>query len=332
MNIKQILLRLTENWPVKIICLVFAVFLSEFYRGNLLDKRYLIVPLTVVNNGPLTPAEQYPTKIKVTLWGEAIGIGSIGENDITASIDISDFKTEGTYRIPIETRLHGTVTPLGNMEISTEPAILTLRLTTSIRKQVPVTLSLKGIPADGYEVTESSLDPAAVEIEGPAELIEKIDELTTEPLSVEGRTNGFSGTADIINDDPLVSIVGKAQVQSTVKISETTIQKQFDNIPIYFEKSNKELSITADKKTGSLEVQGPKRLLETWTPPQNILTVSCETVTEPGVYTLPVVPVLSVEYSKLKIVQVNPKSVQITAELPEAAERDTVHTWSSGSE
>lgn len=68
MNIKQILLRLTENWPVKIICLVFAVFLSEFYRGNLLDKRYLIVPLTVVNDGPLTPAEQYPTKIKVTLW------------------------------------------------------------------------------------------------------------------------------------------------------------------------------------------------------------------------------------------------------------------------
>jgi len=177
MNIKQILLRLTENWPAKIICLVFAVFLSEFYRGTLLDKRYLIVPLTIENNGLLTPAEQYPAKIKVSIWGDAIGIGSIDENDIIAFINISDFKTEGTYRIPIKTRLAGTVTPLGNMEISTEPAILTLRLATSIRKQVPVTLSLKGIPADGYEVTESSLEPAAVEIEGPAELVEKINEL-----------------------------------------------------------------------------------------------------------------------------------------------------------
>ena len=144
MNIKQILLRLTENWPAKIICLVFAVFLSEFYRGTLLDKRYLIVPLTIENNGLLTPAEQYPAKIKVSIWGDAIGIGSIDENDIIAFINISDFKTEGTYRIPIKTRLAGTVTPLGNMEISTEPAILTLRLATSIRKQVPVTLSLKG--------------------------------------------------------------------------------------------------------------------------------------------------------------------------------------------
>ena len=97
MNIKQILLRLTENWPAKIICLVFAVFLSEFYRGTLLDKRYLIVPLTIENNGLLTPAEQYPAKIKVSIWGDAIGIGSIDENDIIAFINISDFKTEGTY-------------------------------------------------------------------------------------------------------------------------------------------------------------------------------------------------------------------------------------------
>ncbi|AIW90564.1 transcriptional regulator [Treponema sp. OMZ 838] len=325
MNIKQILLRLTENWPVKIICLVFAVFLSEFYRGTLLDKRYLIVPLTIENNGSLTPAEQYPAKIKITLWGDATGIGSIGENDITAFINISDFKTEGTYRIPIETRLAGTVTPLGNMEISTEPAILTLRLATSIRKQVPVTLSLKGIPADGYEVTESSLEPAAVEIEGPAELVEKITELATEPLSIEARTNGFSGTASIINNDPLISIAGKAQVQTTVKINETTIKKKFDNIPIYFEKQNKELSITADTKTGSLEIQGSKKLLETWSPSENILTVSCESITERGVYTLPVVPVLSAEYSKLQILQVSPKSVQVTAEFPEVSAEDEIH-------
>lgn len=325
MNIKQILFRLTENWPVKIICLVFAVFLSEFYRGTLLDRRSLIIPLTVENNGSLAPAEQYPAKIKVTIWGDATGIGSIGESDITAFINMSDFKNEGTYRIPIKVRLAGTVTPIGNMEISTEPSILTLRLATNVHKQVPVSLSLRGIPADGYEVIESSLEPDTVEIEGPAELVEKITELVTEPLSVEARTSGFSGTAAIINNNPLISIVGKAQVQSMVKINETTIQKKFDNIPIYFENENKELSVTAEIKIGSLEVQGPKKLLETWHPSENILTVSCESITEPGVYTLPIVPVLSAEYSKLKILQINPKSVQITAEFTEAPEDDEMH-------
>ena len=238
---------------------------------------------------------------------------------------MSDFKNEGTYRIPIKVRLAGTVTPIGNMEISTEPSILTLRLATNVHKQVPVSLSLRGIPADGYEVIESSLEPDTVEIEGPAELVEKITELVTEPLSVEARTSGFSGTAAIINNNPLISIVGKAQVQSMVKINETTIQKKFDNIPIYFENENKELSVTAEIKIGSLEVQGPKKLLETWHPSENILTVSCESITEPGVYTLPIVPVLSAEYSKLKILQINPKSVQITAEFTEAPEDDEMH-------
>ena len=313
-GIKRNLFRLAENWPVKIVCLVLAVFLSEFYRGTLLDKRYMVIPLVLENEGPLTPAEEYPGKIKVSIWGHSNSIGSIGEDDISAFIDISNYKTDGIYRIPIQTKLSGAVSPLGTIEISADPAILSLKLETNVQKQVPVTLSLKGIPADGYEVTESTLDPAAVEIAGPKTLVEKVEDLATEPLSIEGRTNGFSGTAAILNDNPLISITGKAQVQHTVKISETITHKQFDNIPIYFIKPNRDFSITGDKRTGSIEVQGPKKLVEAWTPPENILTVSCETITEQGVYTLAVEPVLPVEYSKFKIVRFTPKSVQITAE------------------
>lgn len=313
-DIKRRLLHVIENWPIKIICLVFAVLLSQFYRETLLEKRYLVVPLTLKNEGPLTPAEQYPSKVKVSVWGNASTIASIGEEDVSAYIDISAFTTDGTYRVPIQTKLSGTLTPLGTIEISADPSMLSLKLETSIRKQVPVVLSLKGIPADGYEVTESSVDPATAEIEGPAQLVEKITELVTEPLSIESRTNGFSGTAAIMNDNLLISIIGKAQVTHTVKIAETTMHKQFNNVPLYFEKSNRDFVITADKKTARFEVQGPKKLLETWNPPENILTVSCESITEPGVYTLPVEPILPVEYAKLKILSFTPKSVQITAE------------------
>jgi len=332
MKLKQFLPYLTENWPVKIVCLVLAVFLSELYRGSLLDKRYIIVPLKLENNGILVPAEVYPNKIKVMIWGETNGIGSIGEDDISAFIDISDFKTAGTYRIPVQARLSGAVADLGNIEITTEPAMLSLTLAVSIRKQVPVILSLKGIPADGYEITKQSLEPETVEIEGPAAFVEKIDELVTEPLSVEARTNGFSGTAAIINDNMLVSIAGKAKVQHSVEIRETITQKQFENIPIYFEEANRELSITSDKKTGTVEIQGPKKLLETWKLPENILTVSCGAITEPGSYTIPVVPVLSVDNSKLKILRFTPKSVQIAAEPIKDSAKGTAQIWSLGSE
>lgn len=315
--------RFSKNWLVKIVCLAFAVFLSQFYRGTLQDTRYMLVPLILQNDGPLAPAEPYPAKIKVSIWGNANTIGSIGEEDISAFINISEFKNDGTYRIPIQTKFSGMMTPLGNIEISAEPSMLSLKLETRIRKSIPVVLSLKGIPADGYEVTDSALDPATVEIEGPVSFVEKFEELVTEPLSIEARTNGFSGSVAILNDEPLISVVGKAQVQHTVKIRETISQKTFENIPIYFIKSNREFSITSDKKTGSLEIRGPKKLLETWQPPENILTVSCESITEPGNYTLSIEPILPVEYAKFKILRFAPKSVQVTVEpLQEAAKEN----------
>ena len=315
--------RFCKNWLVKIVCLAFAVFLSQFYRGTLQDTRYILVPLILQNEGPLAPAEQYPAKIKVSVWGNTNSIGSIGDDDISAFIDISEFKTDGTYRIPIQTKLSGVMTPFGNIEISAEPSMLSLKLETKVRKTVPVNLSLKGIPADGYEVTKSSIEPATVEIEGPSGLVEKIEELVTEPLSIEARTNGFLGTVAILNDEPLISVIGKGQVQHTVKITETITQKTFENIPIYFIKSSREFSITSDKKTGSLEIRGPKKLLETWQPPENILTVSCESITEPGSYTLPLEPILPVEYAKFRILRFAPKSVQVTvAPLQEAAKEN----------
>lgn len=363
MNIQQRLRTLIENWPAKVVCLVIAVFLSQLYRATLLEKRYLVLPLTVKNESSLTPAEQYPSRVKVMLWGDAAGIGSISEDDIIASIDLSDIKTEGVYQIPVETRFIGAFTSLGSIEISAEPALVTLRLVPSARKLVPVILSLEGIPADGYEITKSSLEPAAVEIEGPAHLVEKVYGLKTEPVSVDGRTNGFSAIARIIKDEPLISIAGKGEVRSTVKINETIIQKQFDNLPIYFDGLNQDLAFSTntdadgdaakdtgtDKNagtakdisniTGSIEVQGPKRLLKTWSPPEHILTVSCETITEPGTYTLPVEALLPEGYAKFEIVHSSPQSVQVTIEwkkdtnrhiqkIERAPIKDTKAIWS----
>lgn len=78
-GLSRTMARFSKNWLVKIVCLAFAVFLSQFYRGTLQDTRYMFVPLVLQNDGPLAPAEQYPGKIKVSVWGDANSIGSIGE-------------------------------------------------------------------------------------------------------------------------------------------------------------------------------------------------------------------------------------------------------------
>jgi len=316
--------RLLEDWVPKIVCLALAVTLSVLYRESLLDSRYIMVPLKVESNGQLIPAEQSPRKIKVLLWGDAATIASINDDDVTAFIDISHYKSPDTYRIPIQTRLNGAISDFGTIETGADPKSISLRLEQRVTKQVPVILSLKGIPADGYEVSESSIEPATAELYGPAALIEKINTLTTEPLVIEARTTGFSGTASIVNTEPLIGMLSSEHVQYTVKIQEAMTGKSFPAVPLYFEKLPVHFKIVSEQKTGSIVLYGPKKALEGLTMPENALTVSCEAIKEPGIYTLPVIPAVTAGTSKIKVTQFTPKTVNVkieTAEEPRKEER-----------
>lgn len=322
MKLNRFFSRLLEDWVPKVVCLALAVTLSVLYRESLLDSRYIMVPLTLENNGSLVPAEQIPRKIKVLLWGDAATIASINDDDVTAFIDISNYKSPDTYRIPVQTRLNGAISTFGTIETGADPKSIALKLEQRVTKQVPIILSLKGIPADGYEISESSIEPAVAELYGPAALMEKINTLVTEPLLIEARTTGFSGTASIVNSEPLIGMFTSEHVQYTVKIQEAITDKSFPAVPLYFEKVPAHFKILPEKKTGSIALQGPKKALEAWRMPENALTVSCETITEPGIYTLPIEPVLAVGISKINITQFAPKTVNVKVENAETPHKE----------
>lgn len=317
MKLKQKLIVLTENWLVKIICLTAALILSYFYRGSLIDTRYIVVPLVLENSGNLVPSETYPQKIKIMLRGDTNSIASIRDEDIAAFIDISHLKTQGSYRIPIQTRANGNAVAITPLEIIPEPLSLMLQVEEGMTKSVPVVLSLHGITADGYEVSESVIDTPTAEIRGPVSVIHKIDNLITEPISIESRTNGFSGSTAILNTNNLITILGKTQVQYTVKINEIIAEKAINNIPIVFENLNPNFTLSTTQTLGSLKLEGPKKQLDAWVIPQKLLTVVCSTINEPGVYVLPVVPNLSAGNTKIHITHFTPKSVQIKVLLNE---------------
>ncbi len=314
MKLKDFFIRIAKNWPAKIISLALALLLAQFYRSSLLEKRLLIVPLNITNHEQLVPAEQYPRRIRVELWGEGNYINSIREDDISALLDLSNLKTEGTHRIPIQVRLTGMTTVIDPIEINAEPESLLLRVEQGMTKEVPVSLSLKGIPADGYEITETWLKPSNIEIHGPASLIDKTTNLFTEPLLIEKRMNSFSGTAAITNKEPLISIAEHTQVQYTVKIRELITARSFNNITIIPENLPPQFTITSESETGSIQLQGPKSAVEKWNMQNTVLTVSCETITEPGEYVLPVTPVRTLGNAKLNITRFSPESIQITVE------------------
>lgn len=312
MKWREFFIRFAKNWPAKVISLVLALLLAQFYRGSLLEKRLLVVPLHVTNHEYLVLAEQYPQRIHIQLWGEGQYINSIREDDISASLDLSNLKSGGTHRITIQVRLNGISTIIDPIEINPEPESLLLKIEQGMRKEVPVTLALKGIPADGYEITETSLNPAHIEIHGPVSLIEKTNSLFTEELLIENRTNSFSGTATVVNHEPLIGLTGSLQVQYTVKMRELTAVRTVETVPIHIENLSARFKITSAPQFGILKIQGTKSIVEAWNIPEPMLSVVCSGITEPGEYTLPVIPADILTSSNFRIKNFEPQSIQIT--------------------
>ncbi len=308
MKIKKLFNRAIENWPAKILSFAFAIILMQFYKGSLLEKKYFSIPLAVENKGELIPASNIPRIIKVSVWGNTKDLEPIKEDDIIAMIDISSIKEEGEYKIPIRAKIKGSTEETGALEVKVLPSELKLKLEKVLSKRVPVKLSLRGTPRKSYEIYQSEIDPASVEIVGPNSEVSKIEELFTNPVSIDNRRSSFRGAVDIFNANTLIAISGSSKINYSIKIREEVEIKDFKDIKLFFENLSDELEISSELPTGDVTVRGAKSVLATWTPPENVLRVQCENIKKPGTYTLNVQAVIP---GKLERIDANPKNIKI---------------------
>ena len=156
------------------------------------------------------------------------------------------------------------------------------------------------------------MDPAIVEISGPASVVSKITDVSTNNIRMESRKTGFSGYIDILRTNSLVSIAGTGKIAYSGKIREIVNTKTFENINLYFENLGDGLEVVSAIPAGRITVKGAKSLLASWTPPANVLTVSCADISQPGIYSLPVRPAV---LGKASLVEAEPKNVQIEVKL-----------------
>ncbi len=275
MKIKEFAVRLTENWPAKILSFAFAIILVQFYKSSLLEKKYFSVPLVIENSSDFVLASDIQRVVK---------------------------------GIPVKTRIKGITLDSDSIEITVQPGEIKVKLEKILAKRIAVKLALRGSPLENYEIYESSVDPSSIEITGPHSEINKIEEAYTAPISVDNRRAGIVGTVDIFNSNPLISIVGNSKVSYSVKIREILQMKSFTDIQIYFEDLKDEFEVVSEIPAGTMTVRGTKNALAEWELPSNALKILCTNLKEPGIYNLPVQAIVP---GRLELIDANPKNIQI---------------------
>ena len=100
--------------------------------------------------------------------------------------------------------------------LSIDPSTVLLHVEASQPRQtrsVFLSASLSGSPAQGYAVRSVSVDPAAVDISGPGDVISKISTITLSSVSIDGLKDGTQTfRATVLLPDQVDSLVKQARV------------------------------------------------------------------------------------------------------------------------
>jgi YbbR domain-containing protein len=289
LNVRKIILSLADNWPAKVLSVALALILFVFHEMSTLTTRTIIVPMTVETNSALAPGSAYPRNVRVRLRGESEGVKAISDSDVEAYLDFSSRESEGQYRAPVQIRRKGTALVPEPLEITVNPLEISVTLDKRINKTLPLAASIQGNPADGFELVSYSVSPDEIAVSGPLRIMEAINDIKTDPIDLEGRTNDFSVMVNIANPNPLLlSIRGDAYAEFRCVIRPSVPVRNIDNIAINVTGLDSRLECDPGGRTGNVRLEAVQSLLDNFTVEPGFLSVDCSGITEPGTYTLPV--------------------------------------------
>ena len=293
MSIKKIRERITENFAVKIICLIIAVFIFFFHELSSMETKTLAVPLHVHSLGNtvvLSGLEETPF-IRISVRGKKDDIASISENDLNAFVDISTAEGKGSYKFPVLVKKDSRISAIEALEIRIRPESVNLELDENFTKSVEIEPAVTGLPAYGYEKAAFFVNPKKVKISGPKTLVEKISTLSANAVDISG------ASADVVRQVSLINPSDKIRIENPVveveaKIRAKGLTRTFTQIQVNFTGLPENITLENDYAAVDLSVEGDILTLEKLSSSAIVLTASCASIERSGTYSVMITPVL----------------------------------------
>ncbi len=287
MRYEKYLAAVLHNWPAKVLSLAVALMLMVFFNLTRLEQRIINVPLAVSLNDEMALSTQLPRTVRIVLKGERDTIYGIREDDISAYLELSGIKSEGAYRIPIKLEKRGNALSADPLEIAAEPLEIAVGLEKKAIKTVPVTPSFKGFLEPGYELSSFDIQPPEIVISGPAGLIARTSDVSTDIIELNGKRSDFSIQVRIMKKDPLITLEGKDTIAFSAKIKKSMQAQTIENIRIAVKNLPSGLTVSEPLLSGVARVAAAEGIALP-TQDSGFLYVDAQGIKKPGVYTLPV--------------------------------------------
>ncbi|MGA2409500.1 MAG: CdaR family protein [Candidatus Binataceae bacterium] len=274
--------RFRRNMGLRLISVAIAiglwVFVNAGQRGSL---QTFTVPIIYRGLPPgFVITNQHPDALKLQVEGPSTLLSLIDPARLALRLDLAGASIGGMqFRIDPDSF----AVPRKTSVTSIAPSQLTLDIDRVIERSVPVKLTLTGNVANGYQIAASSITPAEVTIKGPSKDVGRIEEITTEPFSVDKAAADDSGTVDLVAPAGMVRLETEAAT-ATVSVTPVLGEKQFKAVAVAVRNSLYRFRIAPTRVTFTLH--GPVLTLADFNPRGAVL-LNADSL-PPGVYDLPV--------------------------------------------
>jgi len=251
-----------ENKGLKALSLLLAILLFIVSRQPIVDLRLTGVRIEYRGLSPgvkvVGDAEQ---TVSLRLSGPRDIVRSLTPSQLLVIADMSG-KEPGERVVQLKVDESSLPDNVKIMEI--EPASIRIKLEPNVTKRLRVEARLTGSVAEGREFYSAELHPGEVEIEGPQSIVDKMDRVLTEAVSLDRRVADFQTSVEVELQQDSLRVKTPGPIELSVKIGEERLSRSFTGAPVqWVDKGATGWLLT---KTVRLEVYGPKSAVEALRP------------------------------------------------------------------
>lgn len=295
-----------NNPGLKLLCLVLAVFSWYALKSEeLMDKTVRVVVSPKISDN-MYLLKTKPAYVQVVVTGSRRVIKEMGNFPYSIDINLSKEKEPKTFQNYLKESDFTFPETVRILKI--DPEKIEIELDRLVSKYVMIQANTEGVVSPNYELARIDLIPARVKIEGPEKILNKIEVLKTENINIDGMNTNFIQEIQLV---PPFSDFRASQktVKAYVTINKSKMEKIFEGIPVRVLQpvgimkkcSIKPSDVTLTVSASALDFQGAGKGDFTAYVDIGGLTG--------GVYELPVVTVKKDAY---KLVEIKPKSAEVT--------------------
>jgi YbbR domain-containing protein len=249
--------------------------------------------------------EESVQQVEVRLRGPAEILRRLTPQDVNVGVDLKDAEPGErlSYLTPREV-----AAPFGARVMRVTPTSVRVVLDRTVERTVEVIPRVVGSPAEGFELFDIHLSPQTIEVVGPFSRVSGLEQVTTEPVSVDGLREPYSRLVRV-ELDPLVRVERELNVALALDVREEHGRRELSGVAVRSlpEDRAARLAPSAIK----VRIEGPKSLVDELRAEDLLAHVRLDGLA-PGRHSIaPTVVISSPEGSAIQVLSIEPQQIRV---------------------